>query len=140
MCWGNSRRTGVSLYSLGWSRSRKAIEQGDRQSALEGRRRNRGEREGRQGDVALQPQPEGRNDAEDPSEVGSVAGGIATGYRGNTRSTLTPAGHSVGDLGQQAGPPARSPRRCSSRTDLRMIVGQGMTPEDRKSTRLNSRH
>src|SRR3546814_4392902 len=91
------------------------------------------EREGRQGDLALQPQPEGRNDAEDPSEVGSVAGGIATGYRGNTRSTLTPAGNSVGDLGQQAGPPARSPRRCSSRTDLRMIV-------DRKSTRLNSSH
>src|SRR3546814_5070701 len=57
---------------------------------------------------SLQPQPEGRNDAEDPSEVGSVAGGIATGYRGNTRSTLTPAGNSVGDLGQQAGPPARS--------------------------------
>src|SRR3546814_20043553 len=91
MCWGNSRRTGVSLYSLGWSRSRKAIGQGDRQPASEGRRRNRGEREGRQGDLALQPQPEGRNDAEDPSEVGSVAGGIATGYRGNTRSTLTPA-------------------------------------------------
>src|SRR3546814_15393723 len=83
MCWGNSRRTGVSLYSLGWSRSRKAIDQGDRQPASEGRRRNRGEREGRQGDLALQPQPEGRNDAEDPSEVGSVAGGIATGYRGN---------------------------------------------------------
>src|SRR3546814_6545189 len=59
------------------------------------------------------------------------AGGMATGYRGNTRSTLTPAGNSVGDLGQQAGPPARSPRRCSSRTDLRMIVGQGMTPDER---------
>src|SRR3546814_16004127 len=113
MCWGNSRRTGVSLYSLGWSRSRKAIGQGDRQPASEGRRRNRGEREGRQGDLALQPQPEGRNDAEDPSEVGSVAGGIATGYRGNTRSTLTKAGNSVGELVQRAGPPARSPRRRS---------------------------
>src|SRR3546814_15144723 len=84
---------------------------------------------------SLQPQPEGRNDAEDPSEVGSVAGGIATGYRGNTRSTLTPAGNSVGDLGQQAGPPARSPRRCSSRTDLRMIVGQGMTPDEHQQRR-----
>src|SRR3546814_3762643 len=93
------------------------------------------EREGRQGDLALQPQPEGRNDAEDPSEVGSVAGGIATGYRGNTRSTLTPAGNSVGDLGQQAGPPARSPRRCSSLTDLRMLVGQGMAPDQQPPRR-----